>query len=107
MKDDLFDESSVLIDCLMKKFSSIAMIDIDVTEYAFVDESVAQKICDVMSIEFIKLVKKRVIRAYDDRKSQIITHAIYSSMIIQGHIESFTSMLITKLDQQVIILRKS
>ncbi len=107
MKDDLFDESSILIDCLMRKFSSIAMIDIDVIEYAFVDESVAQRICDVMSIELIKLVKKRVIRTYNDKKNQIITHAIYLNMIIQRHIESLTSMLITKLEQQVIILKKS
>ncbi len=107
MKDDLFDESSVLIDCLMRKFSSIKMINIDVTEYAFVDESVAQRICDVMIIKLIKLMKKRVIKAYDDKKNQIITHAIYSSMIIQKHIESLTLMLITKLDQQIIILIKS
>ncbi len=107
MKNDLFDESSVLIDCLMRKFSSIAMINIDVTEYVFVDESVAQKICDVMNIEFIKLVKKRMIRAYDDRKNQIITHVIYLNMIIQKHIESLILMLITKFEQQIIILRKS
>ncbi len=69
MKDDFFDESLILIDCLMRKFSLIAMINIDVTRYAFVDESVAQKICDVMNIEFIKLVKKRVIKAYDDKRS--------------------------------------
>ncbi len=107
MKDDLFDESSVLIDCLIKKFSLITMIDIDVTKYVFVDESIAQKICDVMNIELIKLVKKRVIKVYDDKRSQIITHAIYSSMIIQKHIESLILILITKLDQQVIILKKS
>ncbi len=107
MKDDLFNENSVLIDCLMRKFSSVAMIDIDVTKYVFVDESVAQKICDVMNIELIQLMKKRVIKAYDDKKNQIITYAIYSNMIIQKHIENFTSMLITKFDQQVIILRKS
>jgi hypothetical protein len=83
------------------------MIDINVTKYAFVDESVAQKICDVMNIELIKLVKKRVIKAYNDKKNQIITHAIYSSMIIHKYIESLTLMLITKLDQQVIILKKS
>ncbi len=69
MKDDLFDESSMLIDCLMRKFSSITMINVDVTEYVFVDESIAQKICDVMSIESIKLMKKRVIRAYNDKKN--------------------------------------
>jgi hypothetical protein len=107
MKNDLLNESSVLINCLMKKFSLITMININVTKYVFVDESIAHKICDVMNIELIKLVKKRVIKAYNDRKNQIITHAIYSSMIIQRHIKSFSSMLITKLDQQVIILRKS
>ncbi len=68
MKDDLFDESSILIDRLMKKFSSIIMINIDVIAYAFVDQSVAQKICNVISIKFIKLVKKRVIKAYNDKK---------------------------------------
>ncbi len=107
MKNDLFDESSILIYFLVKKFSSIAMINIDVTEYVFVDESVAQRICDVMSIEFIKLMKKQVIKTYNDKKNQIITHTIYSSMIIQKHIKSFISMLITKFDQQVIILKKS
>ncbi len=83
------------------------MINIDVIKYAFVDESIAQKICDVMNIESIKLVKKRVIRTYDDKKNQIITHVIYSSLTIQRHTESLTSMLITRLDQQVIILKKS
>ncbi len=83
------------------------MIDINVTKYAFVDESVAQKICDVMNIESIKLVKKRVIRAYDDKKNQIITHAIYSNLIIQNHTKSLILMLITKLEQQAIILDKS
>jgi hypothetical protein len=107
MKDDLFDENSVLIDCLRKKFSSIATIDIDVTKYAFVDESIAQKICDVMNIKLIKLMKKRVIRAYDDRKNQVITHVIYSNLIIQNHTKSLTLMLITKFEQQVIILSKS
>ncbi len=102
-----FDENSVLIDCLMRKFSSIAMIDIDTTEYVFVDESIEQKICNVMSIEFIKLVKKREIRVYDDRKNQVITHVIYFNLIIQDYTKSFTFMLITKLEQQVIILSKS
>ncbi len=107
MKNDLFDENSILINCLMKKHFLITMINIDVTKYVFVDESIAQRICDVMSIELIKLVKKRVIKTYNDKKSQIIIHAIYSSMIIQRYIKGLTSMLITKLDQQVIILKKS
>ncbi len=72
MKNNLFDESSVLIDCLMRKFSSITIINIDVIKYVFVDESIAQKIYDVMSIKSIKLVKKRMIRTYNDKKIKLL-----------------------------------
>ncbi len=83
------------------------MIDIDVIEYAFIDESVAQSICDTLKIESVQLIKKRLVRVYDERKDQIITHVIYSKMIIQEHIESLISMLIIKLRQQILILEKS
>jgi hypothetical protein len=83
------------------------MIDIDVIEYAFVDESIAQSFCEVLKIESVQLIKKRLIRTYDERKDQIIIHVIYSRMIIQKHIESFIFMLIIKLRQQTLILDKS
>ncbi len=108
MKNDLFDETLVLINCVLKnKIFTITMIDIDVTEYAFVDESVAQSLCEALKIESVELIKKRLIRVYDERKDQIIIHVIYSKMIIQRHTESFISMLIIKLRQQTLILDKS
>jgi hypothetical protein len=108
MKNDLFDETFVLINCVLKdKIFTIAMINIDVTEYAFVDESVTQSLCEALKIEFVQLIKKRLIRVYDERKDQIITYVIYSKMIIQRHIESFIFMLIIKLNQQTLILDKS
>jgi hypothetical protein len=108
MKNDLFDETSVLIDCVLRdKIFTIAMIDIDVTEYAFVDESIAQSLCEALKIESVQLIKKRLIRVYDERKNQIITHVIYSKMIIQRHTESLISMLIIKLREQTLILDKS
>jgi hypothetical protein len=77
MKNDLFDETLVLIDCVLKnKILTITMINIDVTEYAFVDESVAQSFCEILKIESVQLIKKRLIRAYDKRKDQIIIHVI-------------------------------
>jgi hypothetical protein len=66
------------------------MIDIDVIEYAFIDESVAQSLCEALRIKSVQLIKKRLVRIYDERKDQIITHVIYSKMIIQKHIESLT-----------------
>jgi hypothetical protein len=108
MKNDLFDETFVLINCVLKnKIFTIAMIDINVTEYAFVDESVAQSLCEVLKIELVQLIKKRLIKAYDERKDQIITHVIYSKMIILRHIENLILMLIIKLRQQALILSKS
>ncbi len=98
----------MLINCVLKdKILIIAMIDIDVIEDAFIDESVAQSLCEILKIESIQLLKKRLVRAYDERKDQVITHVIYSKMIIQRHIESLISMLIIRLDQQALILDKS
>jgi hypothetical protein len=54
MKNDLFDETLVLINCVLRnKIFTIAMINIDVTEYAFVDESVAQSLCEILKIESV------------------------------------------------------
>jgi hypothetical protein len=83
------------------------MINIDVTEYAFIDESVAQSLCEILKIESVQLIKKRLIRIYDKRKDQVIIHVIYSKMIIQEHIESLIFILIIKLRQQILILEKS
>jgi hypothetical protein len=108
MKNDLFDETFVLIDCVLKdKILAIAMINIDVIEYAFVDESVAQSLCETLKIESVQLIKKRLVRVYDERKNQVITHVIYFKMTIQEHIESLIFMLIIKLRQQILILEKS
>ncbi len=83
------------------------MIDIDVIEYAFIDESVAQSLCETLKIKSVQLIKKKLVRAYDERKDQVIIHVIYSKMIIQEHTESLISMLIIRLEQQTLILEKS
>jgi hypothetical protein len=83
------------------------MINIDVIEYAFIDESIAQSLCEILKIESVQLIKKRLVRVYDERKDQVITHVIYSKMIIQEHTKSLIFMLIIRLEQQILILEKS
>ncbi len=108
MKNDLFDETFVLINCVLKDtILIIAMINIDVIEYAFIDESIAQSLCEILKIESVQLIKKRLVRVYDERKDQVITHVIYSKMIIQEHTKSLIFMLIIRLRQQTLILEKS
>jgi hypothetical protein len=63
IKNDLFNETSVLINYVLKnKILTITMINIDVSEYVFVDKSIAQSFCQVLKIEFVQLIKKRLIR---------------------------------------------
>jgi hypothetical protein len=108
MKNDLFDETFVLINCVLKnKILTITMINIDVIEYAFIDESVAQSFCEILKIESVQLIKKRLVRVYDERKNQVIIHVIYSKMTIQEHIENLIFMLIIILRREILILEKS
>jgi NMD protein affecting ribosome stability and mRNA decay len=83
------------------------MIDNDCIDYSFIDINIARKMCELLSIALLKLNKSREVKNYDDKKDKDITHVIYSFMIIQNHIESFISMMIIKLNQHFIILKKS
>jgi hypothetical protein len=84
-----------------------AMIDNECIEYSFIDINIANKVCERLRIVSLKLNKSREVKDYDERRNKDIIHVIYSSMIIQNHIESFISMMIIKLDQHSIILEKS
>ncbi len=83
------------------------MINNDCIEYSFIDINIAHKICESLRISLLKLNKSREVKEYDERRNKNITHVIYSFMTIQDHTKSFTSMMIIKLDQHFIILRKS
>jgi hypothetical protein len=74
------------------------MINNDCTDYSFIDTDIAQQVCEALKINLLKLNKFDEVKNYDERRNKNITHAIYSLMIIQNHIESSTSMMIIKLD---------
>jgi hypothetical protein len=83
------------------------MIDNDCINYSFVNSIIVRKICETLHISLIKLNKFRKMKDYDERMSESITHVIYLRMTIRNHVESFISLLITKLDQHDIILKNS
>jgi hypothetical protein len=106
-ENTLFDDKSVIVNCILEsEYKTRAMIDNDCTDYSFIDTDVAHQVCEVLKISFLKLNKSREVKSYDERRSKNITHAIYFSMTIQNHTESSISMMITKLDQHSIILKK-
>jgi hypothetical protein len=108
MKNDLFDDQSVMKDCMIEnKFNIRTIIDIDATDYYFIDKVIAHKICEIIEISLVKLLKLKNVRAYNNKKNTLITYAIYLSLKIENYLENTTSMMIIELDQQTIILRKS
>jgi hypothetical protein len=108
MKDDLFDDQSVMKDCIVdNKFNTRAMTNIDATDYCFIDKVTAQRIYEMIEISLVRLLKSKNVRAYNDKKNTLITHVIYSFLKIENHLEDITSMMIIELDQQTIILEKS
>ncbi len=109
MSDDSFDFKLFTVDIILssleKIFRSFALIDIEVTDMTFIDESLMSKLCERFDIQSISLSKSKLIRSYDeisDRKS--ITYALYTSIMIQEHKNEMMSLLITRLDQHKIII---
>jgi hypothetical protein len=107
-EDILFDDKSVIVNCILEsEYKTRAMIDNECIDYSFIDTDIAHQVCEMLKINSLKLNKSREVKDYDERRNKDITHVIYSSMTIQDHTKSSTSMMITKLDQHFIILKKS
>ena len=108
MKNDLFDDESIIINCIItNKFNIKVMININAIDYYFINRVTAQKVCEIAEISSIQLNKSKKVRAFDERFETSITHAIYLFLKMKNHFESIISMLITDLDQQILILEKS
>ncbi len=109
MLDDSFDFKSfivnVILSSLEKIFRSFALINIEVTDMTFINNSLISELCECFDIQSISLFKLKLIHSYDkilDRRS--ITHALYISVTIQEHKNEMISLLITHLDQHKIII---
>ncbi len=109
MSDDSFDFKSFTVDVILSSLEKIfrfsTLIDTEVTDIIFIDESLMSELCERFDIQSISLSKSKSIRSYDeisDRKS--ITYALYTSIMIQEHKNEMMSLLITRLDQHKIII---
>jgi hypothetical protein len=110
LKKNLFDEDLIIESCILNdenQYLIKAMKDNDYIDYSFVNNIIVRKICEALKINSIKLNKFRKMKDYDERMSELITHVIYLRMLIRNHVESFIFLLITKLSQHNIILKKS
>ncbi len=102
--NNLFASKSLITECILFSneisYSLKLLIDIEAVDYSFIDELIAQNVCDHLQIKSLSLIKLKSIRKFDDYYAKkLITHAIYSNLTVQDHIKRFIFMLITRLNQ--------
>ncbi len=110
--NDFFASKSLTTECVLSSneisYSLKSLIDTEAADYSFIDELIAQNVCDHLQIESLSLIKLKSIREFDDHYAKkLITHAIYLNLTVQDHMKRFVFMLITRLSQHQMILEKT
>ena len=72
-----------------QKFKMHELININVFDYVFINNEIAQKICDKFQIFFVRLFKFKKVFDFDDRKIQSIIHQILIKIILLNHLKNF------------------
>jgi len=98
--NDLFALKSLTTEYVLSSnkisYSLKSLIDIKAIDYSFINELIAQNVCDHLQIESLSLIKLKSIRKFDDHYAKkLITHAIYLNLTVQDHMKRFIFMLIT------------
>ncbi len=109
MSNDSFDFKSFTVDVILssleKIFRFLALINIEVIDMTFIDESLMSELCECFDIQSISLLKSKLIQLYDEISDwKSIIHALYTSIMIQEHKNEMMFLLITCLDQHKIII---
>jgi len=100
MSNDSFTSESLTIEYVLSSneisYSLKSLIDIKAADYSFIDEVIAQIVCDQLQIKSLTLIKAKSIQEFNDYYAKkLITHVIYSNLMIQDHTVNIASMLIT------------
>jgi len=109
MLNDLFDFKSFIVNVILsnleKIFRFLALINIEVIDMMFIDDSLISELCEHFDIQSISLFKSKLIHSYDETFDQrFITYALYISVTIQEHKNEMMFLLITHLNQHKIII---
>jgi len=112
MSNDSFASESLTTECILSSneisYSLKSLIDIEAADYSFIDEVIAQIVCDQLQIKSLTLIKVKSIREFNNHYAKkLITHVIYSNLTVQDYIIDTASMLITQLNQHQMIFEKT
>ena len=112
--DNMFDsfvKKSLIINCILffdsNQHKLKALIDIDATNYDFIDRQITRFVCDMLHMKSVSLLKFKFLIEFDDRHVSSIIHVIYFKLTIELHFEFTAFSLIIDLNNHSIILKKS
>ncbi len=111
LSEENYFEKSFLIDIFLNSqnrfFSLRSLINSDSVIHTLIHANLVNKVCKNLEIQFISLIKKKLIRDYDEKISKkIITHKILFNLIIESHKKLTVSMLIADINHHEVILSK-
>jgi hypothetical protein len=71
-EDNFFDDTSIIVNYILNlenEYKIKVMIDNDCIDYSFINIVIAQKVCDSLRINSLKLNKSREMKNYDEKKT--------------------------------------
>ena len=84
------------------------LIDIDITEYAFINKKLANQMCEKLQIIYMRLNWLKSVEKYNSQMVlKFIIYVIYSILTVEGYKELTASMFIICLKHQDTILKSS
>ena len=98
--DNLFIDKALLVPCKLGnkgKIETRFLLDTDVTSIGFIDKKMARRVCHVLQILFFSLAKPKPLKKFNGKLAKPITHAIYPTLIIQGHFKLLAPIFVTLL----------
>ncbi len=98
-------ETIITLNSLEKIFRFLALINTEVIDMTFINESLMSELSERFDIQSISLSKSKLIQLYDETSDQkSITHALYTLIMIQEYKNEMMFLLITHLEQHKIII---
>ncbi len=110
LKENYFEKSFLINASFISQsnsFSLCSLIDSDFIVYMLIHDKLVNKVCQKLKIQFILLVKEKLIRNYDEKLvRKTITHKILLNFMIESHKKLTMSMLIADIEHYEVILSK-
>jgi len=109
-KENYFEKSFLIKTSLItqnKTFSLYSLINNDFVVYTLIHINLADQICQELDLQFILLIKKKLIPKYNEKLFQkTITYKILFNLIIESYKKLIILMLIIDIEHHDIILNK-